>query len=309
MSCKKDKGFICEKCNYQCKTKQNWEKHVQTNKHNNIVKKKEKQKYNCEYCNYTTNKKSTYQQHIKSKKHLLQCKIYTLLEKTSHITNATKDVNTNIDEKHYNNIMKQNNILIEKMIETNKQLLEIAKTPKTIIYNNQKTINNTFNLNNFLNMDCNDAPNFKDFIFSLQIGRNDLMFLQENGYVKSYEDVIVKQLENMDQTKRPLHCLDQKRKRFIMKDKNVWTKENIEKTFRLSIDHYSNLLLCEYNKWKDDHPEWKENTEDELFDIGLFLSNEILSPYNEKKLPKIETCVLQNMLHFTIQKKNNIIQE
>jgi hypothetical protein len=308
MVCKNIKLFICDKCNYQCKTKQNWEKHLQTKKHNNEVIKKDSSFY-CDYCNYTTLKKSSFQQHLQSKKHLLKCKLYNIEKETNQSIEINKKNNISCDTK-YNNIVEQNNILIEKMIETNKQLLEIAKTPQTIIYNNnQKTINNTFNLNNFLLNDCNDAPNFKDFLFSLQIGRKDLNFLQENGYIKSYENVIVKQLENMDQTKRPLHCLDQKRKKFIMKDKNVWTKENIEKAFRLSIDHFSNLLLCEYNKWKDDHPEWKENTEDELFDIGLFLSNEILSPYNEKKNIKIETNVLQNMLNLTIEKKNKKIEE
>ncbi len=331
--------YTCELCNYICSKYKHYTQHLETKKHlskynkqNRIVCNKEdntlyienqisntKNKiittnFVCDLCNYTCKTKGLYKQHLQTKKHNKNIKTVDVDVDIS--TNENNDTQNKIIPEYVTKILSDYNEqtnklckIIEQQNDTNKQLLEIVKTPQTIIYNNQKTINNTFNLNNFLNMDCSEAPNLKDFIFSLQIGRTDLCFLQENGYIKSYENVIVKQLENMDQTKRPLHCLDQKRKKFIMKDKNVWTKENIEKTLRLSIDHFSNLLLCEYNKWKDDHPEWKENTEDELFDIGLFLSNEILSPYNEKKMSKIESHILQNMLNLTIQKKNNIIQE
>ncbi len=309
--------YYCEKCNYSCNTKQNWNKHLSTMKHNT----KEKQdNYTCKVCNYECYKKSLFIQHLQTKKHKVNTK--NNQEQLDKNKNKNKN-NNNVNCMTINNAISNDNtdtlsFMFSEIIEhkkclqqimktqnvTNEKLYQLSNEPKVVnnIYNQTKTINNTFNLNNFLHVDCNDALNFKDFIFSLQIGRNDLDFLQKNGYIKSYENVIVKQLENMEQTKRPFHCLDQKRKKFILKDKDTWTKENIEKTLRLSIDHFCNLLLCEYNKWKDEHPDWKENTDDELFDIGLHLSNEILSPYNEKKTPKIEAVVLQNMLNFTIQK-------
>jgi hypothetical protein len=322
--------FHCEKCNYTCYTKQNWNKHLSTKKHNSAEKE---DKYICNLCDYICYKKSLFTQHLQTKKHTMNMNIKKQEKDYKNNNSINNNCKNNIEDNNKinnckNNIEVNNKInninnndtlsfMISEMIEhkkcleqimktqnsTNEKLYQLSNEPKVInnIYNNTK-INNTFNLHNFLQVDCNDALNFKDFIFSLQIGRNDLEFLQKNGYIKSYENVIVKQLENMEQTKRPLHCLDQKRKKFILKDKDNWTKENIEKTLRLSIDHFCNLLLCEYNKWKDDHPDWKENTDDELFDIGLHLSNEILSPYNEKKMPKIEAVVLQNMLNFTIEK-------
>lgn len=193
--------------------------------------------------------------------------------------------------------------LMEIQENTQKQIQEISKTPTVIVNNNNKTIHNTFNMNNFLNISCKDAPNFKDFVLSLQVGRPELEFLQENGYVKSFENFVIRQLQSMEQTKRPLHCLDQKRKKFIVKHDDAWSKDDVEKRVRYSIDHFCTLLLQEYTRWKDENPQWKEN-DDELNDIGLYLSNEIFSPYNTKKNEKIEAKVYTYLSNLIIDKNN-----
>lgn len=201
-------------------------------------------------------------------------------------------------------MIKQSEIqqrLMEIQENTQKQIQEISKTPTVIV--NNKTIHNTFNMNNFLNISCKDAPNFKDFVLSLQVGRPELEFLQENGYVKSFENFVIRQLQSMEQTKRPLHCLDQKRKKFIVKHDNAWSKDDVEKRVRYSIDHFCTLLLQEYTRWKDENPQWKEN-DDELNDIGLYLSNEIFSPYNTKKNEKIEAKVYTYLSNLIIDKNN-----
>jgi hypothetical protein len=156
-------------------------------------------------------------------------------------------------------------------------------------------------LNTFLNIDCNDAPNFKDFVQSIQVNRKELEFLQQYGYINSFKNVVINQLLTMEQTKRPVHCLDQKRKLFILKDKNNWTREDIEKHFRYAVDHFCTLQLQEYTKWKDEHPHWKDD-DGELFMLGATTNTEILSPYNEKKSEKIENKVLLEMTNCIIQK-------
>jgi hypothetical protein len=287
-------------------------------------------KYNCTSCNYKTNRQFLWKQHIQTIKHTKNInteqnvkdkEIMIKQQENKEIENnklGNKEIENKQQENNklgnkeieniFINLIKQNekiNTILEEQQKTNEKLidqqnkiLDLANTPRII----NKTYN-TFNLNNFLNIDCKDAPNFKDFIFSIEIGRKELEFLQEYGYLKSFEDVILKQLENMEQTQRPLHCLDQKRKKFIIKHENNWTKEDIEKRIRLSIDHFSTLLILEYNKWKDEHPYWKDNTDDEIFDIGIHMSNEILSPYNNKKTEKIESKVLQGFTGLTINKK------
>ncbi len=53
---------------------------------------------------------------------------------------------------------EQNKIILTQQTEQNKLMIELANKP-TIQNNN----NQTFNLNNFLNVDCKDAMNIEDF--------------------------------------------------------------------------------------------------------------------------------------------------
>ena len=124
--------------------------------------------------------------------------------------------------------------LVEKNQELQTQLLELAKEPKTII---QKQHNNSFNLNNFLNIQCKDAMNLSDFLEQLKVTFNDLIYLGDHGFIKSVQNTFVKQLKDLDQTKRPIHCTDRKRKTLYVKDENKWEKddEKIQKTIKQQL--------------------------------------------------------------------------
>lgn len=305
--------FNCKNCNYSTKSKYCWGRHINSKKHINFQEKK------CNICNYEGKTYFLYKQHLKTKKHKKNKEIYDKQNNSIKIDNDNTEINNNINVNNNNdtndNTYKviENNIsnkdeqfeymkliikdFMEQQKETTSKLLEIVKEPR-ITTNNQKT----FNLNNFLNIECKDAINYSDFLNSIEVNREDLEYLQENGYTKSYENIVLRQLKEMEQTKRPLHCIDHKRKRFIIKDKNVWTKENICEKLRLSIDYFCTALIKEYNCWKDDHPEWKENPDDEIFDISMLMSNEILSPYNDRKKSSIETKVHLQLTELMINK-------
>ncbi len=46
-----------------------------------------------------------------------------------------------------------------------------------------------------------------------------------NGFVKSIQNTFVKQLKGMEQTKRPIHCTDKKRKTIYIKEEDEWNKD------------------------------------------------------------------------------------
>jgi hypothetical protein len=111
-------------------------------------------------------------------------------------------------------------------------ILEICKNGTHNTTNNTTNMNNsnnkTFNLNMFLNETCKDAMNITDFVDSIKLQLSDLENVGEYGYVKGISNIIVKNLNALDVTKRPVHCADKKREVLYVKDDNKWEKENDE---------------------------------------------------------------------------------
>ena len=96
-------------------------------------------------------------------------------------------------------------------------------------HNNTNSHNKSFNLQFFLNETCKDAMNITDFIDSLQLQLSDLEKVGEVGYIEGISNIIVKNLNAMDVTARPIHCMDKKRETMYIKDQNQWEKDDIKK--------------------------------------------------------------------------------
>jgi len=200
--------FVCKKCDYSTNRKSQYNRHLQTKKHNAINAKSNaniKGSYTCE-CG------KSYKQQPSLSRHKKTCHI------TLEITQPL-DLNKTTSPKNIEQMFMD---LMEKNQELQEQILELSKEPKTIIQTQQ---NNTFNLNNFLNVQCKDALNLSEFLQQIQLTLDDLIYLGNNGFVKSFQNTFVKQLKNLDQTKRPIHCTDHKRKAMVVKDNNIWKKD------------------------------------------------------------------------------------
>jgi hypothetical protein len=121
------------------------------------------------------------------------------------------------------------------------------------INNNNNTINShnkTFNLQFFLNETCKDAMNIMDFVDSIKLQLSDLENVGKIGYVEGISNIIVKNLNSLDETKRPVHCTDSKREVMYVKDEDKWEKENEEKNkLRKAIKkvaHKNSKMLSEF---------------------------------------------------------------
>lgn len=68
----KQKKYICEGCNYSTNTKSHWDKHLETQKHQNIFK--------CDICDLKLGSKSSYYRHKK------ECKGSLLIGKIDELT-------------------------------------------------------------------------------------------------------------------------------------------------------------------------------------------------------------------------------
>jgi hypothetical protein len=229
---KSQNKYCCEKCNYYTSNKFDYNKHLQTKKHNNTNKCIKSYECICgkvykyhsglynhkKYCNYenmtpsnnngkimakigknwqnngkkwiinndTTNTSKFNCECGKSYKH--QCSLSKHKKKCQfHNQNITNYAN-NIDNNHLE--------LITEMIKNNKELvdkiIDVLAEPKNNYSNNNSNNNNsnnvTFNLHNFLTIDCKDAMNMSDFIDQIKFNVEDLNTMAESGFLKVLEN-------------------------------------------------------------------------------------------------------------------------
>jgi hypothetical protein len=210
--------FYCYICHYNTSKKSSYDKHLSTDKHKNnendskmVVEDSEKSpkvaKYECE-CGKIYKYDSGYYRHKK------KC-----LGENVIIDN---DVPT--DKELILMLIKQNSQLIQQ----NSDLVKNG-THNTTISNNTNSHNKTFNMQFFLNETCKDAMNIMDFVNSIKIQLCDLENVGKVGFVDGISSIIVKNLNLLDETKRPVHCTDTKREIMYVKDENKWEKEDEDK--------------------------------------------------------------------------------
>jgi len=220
------KKYFCEICDFECDQKCDWDRHISRKKHttkclgNTQELKKLEKTFFCETCNRLYKTSAGLWKH----KNKNTCQISTISNK--------------ITETPIKNSLIDKDELIIELLKQNKELLEIVKngTNNTSICTNNSNNNNTnsnnkaFNLNFFLNETCKNAMNITDFVDSIKIQLSDLMAVGELGYVEGISKIIVKNLNSLDETIRPIHCTDKKRETYYVKDKGQWEKEDDNKT-------------------------------------------------------------------------------
>jgi len=226
----KNADFYCEHCDFRCFKKSNYINHANTKKHMYRVSGNEMENaemkinanHNCE-CgkNYAT-LSGLWKHKAKG------CCVNNM----NHVNNDTQP-----DVKNRNNNATDKDELITYLIKENQEfksmILEFVKKDSynqcnnTLSNNNHSNSHNkTFNLNFFLNETCKDAMNMKDFIKSLEMSLPELEKMGEVGFAEGMSRVFVDRLNQLDVTKRPIHCSDVKREIIHIKDENKWEKDN-----------------------------------------------------------------------------------
>ena len=154
--------------------------------------------------------------------------------------------------------------------------------------------NKTFNLQLFLNETCKDAMNIMDFVDSLKLQLCDLEHVGKSGYVEGISHIIIKHLNLLDETKRPIHCTDTKREVMYVKDEDKWEKENEEcqklKKFIRHVAHKNSKML---NEFKTKHPDC-DRSESKYSDEFNELIIESMGGRGDNDLVK-ETKIIRNI--------------
>jgi hypothetical protein len=278
-------NYYCEKCDYSCSKTYGWNRHILTAKHNkemsgNDLEINSGQKgqkgaiYKCNICekNFKTNAGLW--------KHKNKCNQEKEQEKEQE-EEKDKEKDEPTDKELIMLLIKENSELKNLVIK----VLENGTMNNSHNNNTNHTNshNKAFNLNFFLNETCKNAMNITDFVDSIKLQLSDLMEVGELGYVEGISKIIVKNLNNLDETIRPVHCTDKKRETMYVKDQGEWTKEDDNKSrLKKVINKVADKNIRLLPQFREKYPEYK-NAYSKISDVHDKLVIEVMETDNDKK--------------------------
>jgi len=262
MSSKIPQNYVCQCCDYITTYVKDYKKHLETKKHNILMMetigngKEIKKILICEHCNRDFKTNSGLWKHKK------QCSNNNNLSTQPKINSIDKDDLIMMVLKQNAELIKDNSELRKEQSDIKELILEIVKNgTMNHSHNTTNSHNKAFNLNFFLNETCKNAMNITDFVDSIKLQLSDLMDVGELGYVEGISKIIVKNLNNLDETIRPIHCTDKKRETFYVKDQDHWEKEDDEKTrLKKVVNTIANKNIRLLPQFREKYPEYKNSS-------------------------------------------------
>jgi len=270
---KAEKGghiFCCKMCDYNTYELSKFSRHILTDKHKRMTnglhlggKKAEKaenidceQKFVC-ICGSSYKYRQGLWKHKKTCVDFIKCENPNFFEETDK-----KELSTiaGLDANFLKFVLENNtenikNIVMEvcKQIQTNNNMNNSYNTTTQTHTNSH---NKTFNLQIFLNETCKDAMNLTDFINSIDLQLSDLESVGKLGFVNGISNILIKNLNAMDVTKRPVHCSDTKREVMYVKEDGKWEKDEennakLRKAIKKLAFNNSKLLPVYRKKYPD----------------------------------------------------------
>lgn len=143
----------------------------------------------------------------------------------------------------------------------------------------------------FLNEKCKNAMNLEDFVEKIKFTLEDLKYTTDNGFANGISNVFIKNLNDMDVHERPIHCTDQKRLQFYVKNEDVWKKDDAK--LNNSIEQVSKKQGSSINNWTQANPNYLKSEKkcNEYFKIV----NETMQTTNCKNIKNIKKMVGHNV--------------
>jgi len=267
--------FRCETCDFVTGNKFNYLKHLDTRKHKILTKtdtnlaKDATPNFVC-LCGKSYKHRQSLYAH---KKVCLKMDVAigeTALEHSNVNENVNSIINNNNNVNNENNdfkdlvckMMTENNEIKAMLIKENQELRSqikelIPKVGNNTITNNN--INNKFNIQIFLNEQCKDAINIKDFIESIKISLQQLEQIQNKGLVDGLATAILENIGRLSLYERPIHCTDIKRETLYIKHDDIWEKDETKQNIKKAIKELSHKPYSTLKEWLDNNPNYMDD--------------------------------------------------
>ena len=313
--------YSCESCHYITSNKTDYFRHLKTKKHLKQISRKQKTKIsffktektkknantNFEFCN--CGKK------FKTRgglwKHQKKCNIkITDIKKnvSKNVSNVSKNVSNvstpsnteyklSVDEelKHLQlqkaklevaKLQKEIENLDKPQTSTNSLTNELVETIGKIAGNNNCNNTNNISINMYLNEQCKNAMNLEDFVRNITVSLQDLDYSKQNGYAKGIANIFMKQLADLEPTKRPIHCSDKKRLQFYVKDDDKWEKDKDNIKLTTSIKSVGMEQVKKMAEWEKEHPDYMNNPQE--LEIWQTMLESVSGGVNKDEIKKNE---------------------
>ena len=220
---------------------------------------KKNKKFFCEVCYYSTSRRSNYYRHLTTRTHLRRANgektsIFEhnarfgaqLLDSSISSQKEYKCPKCDKKYKYASGLSRHkkescNKGNVQLLIEENKKLKEEVKKLKErplsapSMINSNNTTNNNISINVFLNEHCKNAIPMLDFIRNLKFKLHDIDPDRPGSSIESLSNLIVNEIQQLEDTKRPVHCSDAKRLKFYVKDASGWVKDDDNKKIDKAI--------------------------------------------------------------------------
>jgi hypothetical protein len=283
------KKFICEKCDYKCSKQYDYDKHILTLKHlkddaEDILEDiKVAVQYFCECGREYKHRQGLW-------KHKKTCQLNMNKESCDPFDNKKSDQS---DQSNKDNLIEY---LIKENAEFKTLIMELVKkdniSNNTVSNNTINSHNKTFNLQFFLNEQCKDALNIGEFVDSIKLQLSDLENTGRLGYVEGVSKILIKNLNELDVVKRPIHCSDLKREVLYIKDDNKWSKENDDKhVIKKAIKDVANKNIKQITEWTHLNPDCKNSESKKNNQYLNIVMNSMSGGTNEEQSSNIEKII------------------
>ncbi len=282
---KKNPTYYCKVCDLLTSDKNDYKRHLLTAKHfssKNGYKKLKGVEFYCETCGKGYKHRSGLSRHKK------RCKssVDKSVESVGKMGNCYPSYHSEkgnvqnefseVENTQKSNKSNPNKIKTEKEDEINALKIEILKKELKhkdqiieIYKTNGNTTNNTNNFNNcnnknltvnvYLNEHCKDAMNLTDFVNQITVQLEDILYQDRTTSAEGLSNIITKQLKNLEPTERPIHCSDQSRQHFYIKEGEGWTQKKGDKEMEQSVRQIQIKQLSALKEWEDKHPNFMDD--------------------------------------------------
>jgi len=278
--------------------------------------------FNCVICDFNTSKKTHYNRHLDTEKHkkrfmlmnandlgqkghidenfICECgKSYkhkpSLYRHKQNCFNYTENkITTKTDENNKEFIIELINQNNKALIDCFKQLISgisEKSSNTTNITNINNTTNQNLNINLFLNENCKDAITIDDFVNSIEVSVNDLLFIKDKGIVKGLANIITNNLNELPLYKRPIWCSDKKRKKIFIKEEE-WSEDVDNQKTKHVIDGVTRIQTKNIVKYQQAYPNCMNNEKEKEMFIHMVSKN---TEQTKGKEENIITNIIDNI--------------